>query len=76
VHHTPKGRPIDLSKFEVREEFRPIRVYVKPDGSVDDKHTFLFLMQGRGATFTVAQISANMFRPFYEELKKIYEESR
>jgi len=76
VHHSPKGEPynIDQSKFPIMGEIRPIQVYIKPDGSMADEACFCFLHQAEEGAFIISQISAQMFRPFYEELKKIYEE--
>ena len=79
VHHVKAGEQFDFRKLNVVGETRPIRVYIKPDGAQGDKPSFCFVdempltkdLVGMQMV-TISQISADMFRPFYEELKKIY----
>ena len=76
VHHTTKGQPFQPKNIQIVGETRLIRVYIKPDGAKDNMPSFLFIHQlpdCTGGVTIASQISAQMFRPFYEELKKIYE---
>ena len=89
VHHVPAGKQIEIP-LHVIGEMRPVRAYIKADGAnetnpetgeVQDGPSICFVHQHRSImmtddVFTIAQISAQMFRPLYEELKKVYKDDR
>ena len=52
--------------------FRPIKFFIKEDGMINGKPSFAILGVKHGGTQAIMEVSSEMFRVAYEELKKIY----
>ena len=53
-------------------EFRPIKFFIKEDGTIDDKPSFAILGVKQNGEQGIMQLSSSMFRLAFEEMEKIY----
>lgn len=70
---TDPGKPIDLREFPIQFEMKPIKLFIKPDGSLSGEPTYCWLMQDAGGTCYVSQISHKMFTDALEAAKNAAE---
>jgi hypothetical protein len=67
-----KGEKFDLEEYWiVGLGLKPIAIMIKPDGTLDDKPSFLFVLQDAQGNCTAAQISVQMFNPVFNALREM-----
>jgi len=65
------GKPIDLSHLRPIREIRPVELYIKPDGDVEDKPSFVFILTDALGGKYFAQISERMLREGLEKAQAL-----
>lgn len=64
---------IEFKNQKFTTEYRPIKFFIKEDGSINDKPSLAILGVKQNGDQAIMQISSDMFRVAYEALKEIYE---
>lgn len=52
---------IDLSDLDIKAELRPLRIYYRENGTLDNSPSFAIVMSDRGGLSVVGQLSLRMF---------------
>lgn len=78
LHDTFHVKKVEKAQIDVTSrgrtyQFRPYVFYIKEDGAIDGGPSFAIVGENLIGDKCVMQISADMFRVAYEELKQIYE---
>ncbi|MGZ3742739.1 MAG: hypothetical protein ACXVB1_00145 [Pseudobdellovibrionaceae bacterium] len=55
-----RGEPIDLREYNIGAEFKPVKLFIKPDGTFDNEPSYCFVLQNWRGDHYVAQISHKM----------------